>query len=127
VFTLSIHHTACPFLHTIHFPASGFSWSETTPTTDPPPSLDSFTMPSRPHKTRYRCKTCGACVASYNTLTDRWSVWGAQLRRDEEGRIERWEIVRPTAHIFYGTRMLDVGDDLGKWMGYEGKSERFVR
>ncbi|TCD69320.1 hypothetical protein EIP91_008076 [Steccherinum ochraceum] len=55
------------------------------------------------------------------------NVWGAQLPRDEvEGRIRRevWEVVKPTAHIFYGTRMLDVRDGLGKWEGYEGVSEK---
>lgn len=48
------------------------------------------------------------------------------MKRDEGGKIERWELVKPSAHIFYGTRMLDIKDDLGKWEGYEGKSDRIV-
>ena len=50
----------------------------------------------------------------------------AHLQRGEDGRIlkEVWERVKPTAHIFYGTRMLDVPDGLGKWEAYEGKAQR---
>lgn len=35
-----------------------------------------------------------------------------------------WDVLQPTAHIFYETRMLDVGGSLGKWTGYEGLSDR---
>ncbi|KAI0343785.1 hypothetical protein BDW22DRAFT_1406914 [Trametopsis cervina] len=109
----------CPFVHTAHFEAENFSWNFSEP---PDERLDRFAIPSRPHKTRVRCKNCGAGVASYNSTTNRWSVWGALLRRGSDGAIEGWDIVRPTAHIFYGTRMLDIGDSLGKWEGYENRS-----
>jgi hypothetical protein len=89
-------------------------------------SLDSFVNHLKPWKTRFRCKTCGCTVASYNGKSEAWSIWGGQLERDQEGSIKSWEIVKPTAHIFYGTRMLDVSDDLGKWEGYEGKSQRIL-
>jgi hypothetical protein len=46
------------------------------------------------------------------------------LDRNEEGKIVGWDIAKPTTHIFYGTRMLDVNDNLSKWEGYESKSER---
>jgi len=46
------------------------------------------------------------------------------LERDEKGRIKDWNTIKPTAHIFYETRMVDVQDDLGKWSGYEDISER---
>jgi hypothetical protein len=54
-------------------------------------------------------------------------VWGPHFARDDSGRIIRWEEVRPTAHIFYGTRLIDIEDDLGKWEGYEGISEKITR
>jgi hypothetical protein len=54
-------------------------------------------------------------------------VFGAHLRRDAEGRIEHWDVVRPTAHHFYTTRMLDVEDGLGKWEGVEGVSKFLPR
>ena len=46
------------------------------------------------------------------------------MRRDKDGKIERWEDVKPSAHIFYGTRMVDIRDGLGKWEGYVGSSVR---
>jgi len=49
---------------------------------------------------------------------------GASLERGPDGEILEWEQVEPTAHQFYGTRMLDVNDELGKWEEYEGKSEK---
>lgn len=81
-------------------------------------------IPSKPWKTRFRCKRCGACVMSANVKAGKCSVWGAHLARDDAGKIVHWEKVKPTAHIFYGTRMLDVDDGLGKWEGYEGGSAR---
>lgn len=51
-------------------------------------------------------------------------MWGAQMARDELGSIKSWDVVKPTAHIFYGTRMLDVNDGLGKWEAYEDKSRK---
>jgi hypothetical protein len=86
--------------------------------------LDYFIIPEKPYKKRFRCKNCGTSVSSFNQKTGRWSVWGCQLKRDEDGRIKDWDIIRPTAHIFYGTRILDVGDGLGKWEGYENRSAR---
>lgn len=127
----------CPFVHTIHFPESAFAWTHSATsqaesgaaeasrtTTAPESSLDSFVVPSKPWKTRWRCRSCGACVSSANSKTGNRSVWGAQLARDGEGKIIGWDIVKPTDHIFYDTRMLNVKDGLGKWEGYEGSSER---
>jgi hypothetical protein len=54
------------------------------------------------------------------------SVRGTHFARDDSGRVLRWDEVRPTAHVFYGTRLLDIEDDLGKWEGYEGESDRIA-
>ncbi|KAF7785197.1 hypothetical protein Agabi119p4_1362 [Agaricus bisporus var. burnettii] len=38
--------------------------------------------------------------------------------------IKDFDKIKPTAHIFYKTRMLDVPDGLPKWDGYENQSNR---
>jgi hypothetical protein len=38
------------------------------------------------------------------------------------GKIIGWDLIKPTAHQFYGTRVIDVNDGLSKWEGYEGTS-----
>lgn len=117
-FTLPI---GCPFVHTVHFDASAFRWTHAEPHYD---YLHAYPIPDKPHKTRYRCKNCGACVASHNSTKDKWSIWGVHLERTSGGKIKDWNVVKPTAHIFYGTRILDIEDSLGKWEGYEGDSGR---
>lgn len=121
IFIISYVFSGCPCVHTVHFEASAFSWTRTEPAET---YLDSYVLPDKPYKTRWRCKTCGSCVASKNSRTNRWSVWGCVLARDVDGKIKNWDIVKPTAHIFYGTRVLDVADGLGKWEGYENKSAK---
>ena len=111
---------ACPFVHTLHFPASAFSW------THPEPRLDSYIPTEKPHKTRWRCKDCGSHLSSYNSKTNRWSVWACVLERDEQGHIKNWDIIKPSYHIFYGTKVIEVNDGLGKWEGYENKSKRIA-
>ncbi|KAI0777700.1 Mss4-like protein [Trametes elegans] len=113
--------SGCPFVHTIHFPAGAFRWTHAAPHEE---YLDSYVPPEKPWKTRFRCKNCGACVMSANSKVGQCSIWGAHLSRDDAGKIVDWETVKPTAHIFYGTRMLDVQDGLGKWEGYENGSRR---
>ncbi|KAF7307366.1 hypothetical protein MIND_00530700 [Mycena indigotica] len=108
-----------PCIWTIHFPASAFSWTSTNP------KLDKYVTDGKPYKTRYRCKTCGCCVGSYNSITENWSVWGTQIERDENGLTKDYDALKPTAHIFYSTAVIEVGGDgLGKWEGYENKSLR---
>ncbi|KIJ61511.1 hypothetical protein HYDPIDRAFT_183145 [Hydnomerulius pinastri MD-312] len=86
--------------------------------------LEHYDNPMKRHKRRFRCKTCGVCVASYNMNTFQYSIWGPTLERGTDGKILNWDKIKPTAHQFYGTRVLDVNDELGKWVGYEGKSTK---
>ncbi|KAG6911308.1 hypothetical protein DXG01_002147 [Tephrocybe rancida] len=113
-----------PFIHTIHFPSAAFAWTHGKPNDD---VLDAFVPPSKPYKTRYRCKNCGVCVTSKNNLADKNSVLGTHLERDEKGALVHWEDLKPTAHIYYDTRVVDIDDGLGKWTGYENSSERLDR
>lgn len=112
---------ASPFIHTIHFPDTSFAWTHVEPHEI---ALDSFTVPEKPWKTRWRCKRCGCCISSHNSKANKWSVWGTQLERDNNGNIKGWDALKPTAHIFYGTRLVDVKDGLGKWEGYENQSTK---
>lgn len=112
---------ACAFIHTIHFPASAFTWTHEEPYGD---VIETYSVESKPWKTRSRCKKCGCCVSSYNARANRRSIWSGQLERDELEKIKYWADLRPTAHIFYGTRMLDIQDDLAKWEGYNDESRR---
>lgn len=93
-----------------------------------PKKLDKYTfkVPGKAAKTRYRCKNCGVSVASYNEEKEKWSVWGAVFPRDEDGKMRSdvWDLIKPDSHIFYGTRMVDVNDGLGKWEAYKDTSRR---
>lgn len=113
--------TGCPFIHTIHYPASAFSWTHAAPQDE---RLDFYVPSVCPWKNRARCKQCGVNVASHNSRTGQWSVWGAHFERNDEGKIKEWDAIKPTAHIYYETRMVDMNDGLGKWTGYEKDSEK---
>ncbi|KAJ7269341.1 Mss4-like protein [Mycena haematopus] len=115
--------TGSALIWTIHFPESAFAWTHAEPHSA---ATDTYITDGKPWKTRFRCQKCGTCVASYNTKTKSWSVWGAQLDRDESGATNDLDSVKPTAHIFYETRLVDVKDELSKWDGYENKSTRML-
>ncbi|KAK0233790.1 Mss4-like protein [Armillaria fumosa] len=117
--TLCQRFNAAAFISTIHFSSGAFSWTRFEED-----KVHTFEVTDKPWKRRYRCANCGGAVASYNAKKDEWSVWGAQLDRDDKGKTMNWEQLKPTAHIFYETRMVDITDDLGKWTGYEGLSTR---
>ncbi|KAJ3569203.1 hypothetical protein NP233_g5204 [Leucocoprinus birnbaumii] len=105
----------------MHYAADAFKWIHQEPVYG---SLDCYAPVDKPWKKRWRCKNCGACIASYHEKNGRWSVWGALLERDEQGKVKHWEELKPTLHMFYGTRLLDANDDLPKWAGYDNESER---
>ncbi|KAE9385033.1 hypothetical protein BT96DRAFT_960815 [Gymnopus androsaceus JB14] len=119
--TLCQRLAGAPCVATVHFPADVFTWTHPQPHEA---TLDMYSVADKPWKNRFRCKSCGACVASYSTTKLKYSIWAGQLERDEHGRTKNWDIVKPTAHMFYDTRMLDVNDGLPKWEGYEGQSKR---
>lgn len=133
----------CPFVATLHLAPHVFSWSDAPPSSNASSTsgnhqninrsseskLDTYTISEAPHKTRYRCKDCGTPLASFNSAKDKWSVWTLTLDRRSEsdgGGIIGWHWAKPTDHIFYDTRVLDVDDELGKWERYADESERVV-
>lgn len=58
----------------------------------------------------------------------RWSLWPVHFKlRDAETnrlKLEDLDWLKPTAHIFYGTRIVEIDDNLPKYKGYEGESEK---
>jgi len=94
--------------------------------------LHEYTVPVKSWKTRYRCRKCGVQIASHNNKRKVWSVWGSQLDRNPETNLIKYrepgsamdELIKPTCHMFYGTRLLDVNDGLDKWEGYPGASQK---
>ncbi|KAG7452107.1 uncharacterized protein BT62DRAFT_926324 [Guyanagaster necrorhizus] len=117
--TLCQRLNAAAFIHTLHFANSAFAWTRFEGG-----EVRIYEVADKPWKKRHRCANCGCTVASYNAKKDEWSVWGAQLDRDNAGKRMNLEKLKPTAHTFYETRMVDIVDDLGKWDGYEGLSNR---
>ncbi|KAH9486441.1 hypothetical protein JR316_0000506 [Psilocybe cubensis] len=121
--TLCQRLNASAFILSVHFSSTNFSWTHDEPHLN---SIESYSVSTKPWKIRWRCKNCGCCIASNNLQNNKWSVYGGQFDRDENGKIIGWETIKPTAHIFYETKMIDIQDDLGKWAGYEGVSERLA-
>lgn len=113
-----VYMSGCAFLHGLHYPTQSFAWThQNTSAIFPNPIPGSYWI-------IWRCRDCFTFIAAHNISEDKWTVRSAHFRRNTEGQIENWHLIKPTAHIFYGTRMLDVQDDLPKWDGYEYKSAR---
>jgi hypothetical protein len=109
------------FVHGLHFPLISFTWTTPNPSTA---TTQSHPTPSHPWII-HRCKTCHSYIGATNSKTNVWSLKSAHLKRDPKTNLIRnFERIRPTAHIFYETRMLDVPDGLPKWDGYENLSNR---
>ncbi|KAF5332537.1 hypothetical protein D9611_005129 [Ephemerocybe angulata] len=118
--TLCQRQHSAAFVHTVHWDASAFNWGLFLPEE----ILDSYATPQKPWKMSWRCKTCGVGIANENTKKRKWAIWGTLFDRGEDGKIKNWEVMKPTSHWFYDTRILDVNDDLSKWLAYEDESER---
>ncbi|KAJ7755007.1 Mss4-like protein [Mycena maculata] len=124
LFSVYCHCTQCQrsdgatFVSTMHYPPSAFSWTygaEIEPLVE---NLGGFVL--------YRCQSCRSCAATQIADSGNWAIRGMQLERDENGKIINWEGVKPTGHIFYGTRVVDVADDLPKWEGHQGNSTKLA-
>ncbi|KAJ7610786.1 Mss4-like protein [Roridomyces roridus] len=108
--------TCAVFVSSMHYSPSAFSWTHEAEVTPIEEKIDGCVL--------YRCAKCRTCTASQMSDTQNWAIRGAHLERDEDGKIINWEEVKPTSHIFYGNRILDVADTLPKWAGFPNKSTR---
>ncbi|KAJ7116837.1 Mss4-like protein [Mycena crocata] len=105
------------FVAAVHFPDSAFSWtcSEVEPLKE---SLGDIVL--------YRCSKCRSCMATQILSSKNWALRATQLDRGEDGKIIGWDEVKPTGHIFYGRRVVDVADSLPKWEGARGTSTKLA-
>ena len=82
--------------------------------------VDTFVNPLRPLEDTHPLPH-GVTIASRNSRMGTISVWCPHFARDDSGRVLRWNEVRPTAHIFYGTA---VG--YRRWSGKVGRIRRKI-
>ncbi|CAK5264468.1 unnamed protein product, partial [Mycena citricolor] len=121
LFSVFCHCTRCQradgaiFVASAHFPDEAFA----------------FTASSAPHNELetvgdmklYRCKQCRSCAAA-KLDTGNWALRPTQFARGADDMVLNWDILKPTAHIFYNTRVVDVQDGLPKWAGFPRSSDR---
>ncbi|KAK9900043.1 hypothetical protein P389DRAFT_165174 [Cystobasidium minutum MCA 4210] len=107
-----------PCIWTTHWKAEGVIWHAETQRYEVVEGV----------KYRLRCKNCGVPLGTWNERKKQWSLWPVhfRLRGDKSNRlrVEDVEWLKPTAHIFYSTRIVEIADTLPKYEGYEGESER---
>lgn len=77
---------------------------------------------SSPQMQRSFCKTCGSPLLSTSLMPDMafQDVPLSLFKRDPAGNIIHWDLLKPTSHIFYTTRVRNYVDDLPKWESYPG-------
>jgi hypothetical protein len=69
---------------------------------------------------KVRCHKCGTPIADEGRRM--WLAFPALF--DFGSREEVPQAFKPTCHIFYGTRVVDLSDDLPKWSGHKNHSTR---
>jgi hypothetical protein len=68
------------------------------------------------------CAVCGTPIADEGRRM--WLAFPSLF--DFGGRSSIPEAFKPTCHIFYGSRVMDMYDDLPKWAGHKNHSERLA-
>ena len=66
------------------------------------------------------CSRCGTPIADEGRRM--WLAFPSLFDFGHEDEVPG--SFRPTCHIFYGTRVVEVGDDLPKWSGHKNHSTR---
>jgi hypothetical protein len=72
---------------------------------------------------RFHCKKCGAYTHVESVIPGAGPIRIITLtlfERDEKGKIKYLEKLKPTMHIFYNDRTVNVADDLVKWATFPG-------
>ena len=82
---------------------------------------------SSPGMTRNHCGKCGSPVLNVSLLED-FAFRDAPVvlfERDTNNRVKEFDgLLKPQSHLFYNQRMRDYVDDLDKWEGLPGSSEK---
>lgn len=66
------------------------------------------------------CALCGTLIADEGRRM--WLAFPSLFDFGLSGSVP--EAFKPTCHIFYGTRVIDVSDDIPKWSGHKNHSKR---
>jgi len=66
------------------------------------------------------CSQCGSLIADEGRRM--WLAFPALFDFKPGGKIP--DSFKPTCHLFYGQRVIDVGDTLPKWSGHKNESTR---
>ncbi|KAJ7610823.1 Mss4-like protein [Roridomyces roridus] len=122
LFSMYCHCTKCQrahgavFVAAMHFSPSALTWTHTA---ENEPLEEKLTRVAL-----YRCKQCHCSPVTQIFASKNWVISPVHLERDADGNIIDWEDVKPTCHIWYGNRVLDVADSLPKWEGFPRTSTR---
>ncbi|PRP81786.1 hypothetical protein PROFUN_10775 [Planoprotostelium fungivorum] len=79
---------------------------------------------SKEQKYKLRCTNCGTPMGSWSEKRQGYSLWPSTLERTSDNKIPAMDVLKPTDHIFYGSRSMDIQDNLPKWEGYPNQSKR---
>ena len=88
-------------------------------------SLHFYNSELHKHERILPCKV--SCAVCRTLIADEGrNMWLAFPSLFEFGgvRQEVPEKFKPTCHIFYGMRIIDINDDLPKWSGHKNKSQK---
>ena len=66
------------------------------------------------------CKECGTLIADEGRTM--WLAFPSLFDFGQGGEVPR--AFKPTCHLFYGQRVIDMHDDLPKWSGHKNQSAR---
>ncbi|CED83737.1 Mss4-like [Phaffia rhodozyma] len=102
-----------PFVHTTHWKEQAISFEGAEPAR----------YEQKEGKFKLRCEKCGSPIGTWSSKTDEYSIWPSTLNRDRSGKPIGLDLMKPTGHIFYDTRVIDIDDGLPKWDEYEIKAE----
>jgi hypothetical protein len=70
---------------------------------------------------KVRCALCGTLIADDGR--NMWLAFPTQFDFGSPARVP--ESFKPTCHIFYDQRVIDVDDGLPKWSGHKDQSHQF--
>ena len=77
-------------------------------------------FPARIPPCKVSCGLCGAPIADEGRRM--WLTFPSLFDFGFPPKVPK--AFMPTCHIFYGSRLIDVSDDLPKWSGHKNNSER---
>ena len=78
--------------------------------------------PERILPCKVSCALCGTLIADEGR--NMWLAFPSLFDFGDSPKVPKK--FKPTCHIFYSTRVIDMDDDLPKWSGHKNKSEKMI-